>query len=69
MPDQYCIQGCTHGKGNFLLKILYTQNDDIQGTIQWLEEERTVNFRSFLELTALLYEAVGLIESPPVSHP
>ncbi len=69
MPNHYCIKGHRQGKGNFLLKILYTQNGDIQGTIQWLEEERTVNFRSFLELTTLLCEAVGLIDGPPVSHP
>ena len=45
-------------KGNFLLKIRYTQNNDIQGTIQWLEQEKSLNFRSFMELTSILRDAV-----------
>jgi hypothetical protein len=64
--DKILRQG--KSKGNFLLKILYTQNNDIQGTILWLEEEKTVNFRSFLELTTLLSEAVGLLDDGPLFH-
>ncbi len=60
--------GFKRGKGNFLLKILYTQNNDIQGTLQWLEEERTVNFRSSMELIYLLSEAVGLMDDSPDFH-
>jgi hypothetical protein len=62
MSKRSQVKGPKPDKGNFLLKVLYTQNNDIQGTILWLEEEKTVNFRSFLELTTLLSEAVGLLE-------
>ncbi|NLO98604.1 MAG: hypothetical protein GX091_11170 [Peptococcaceae bacterium] len=62
--DQYKSLGT--GKGNFLIKILYTQNNDIQGTIQWLDEEMTSNFRSALELINLLSEAVSLMDDSPI---
>ena len=68
MPKHSQVKGPRQNKGNFLLKILYTQNNDIQGTILWLEEEKTVNFRSFLELTTLLSEAVGLMDDGSVFH-
>jgi hypothetical protein len=60
------IKEFRHEKGNFLLKIYYTQKNDIQGQLQWLEEEKTVNFRSFMELTMLLSEAIGLMDDGPV---
>ncbi len=44
---------------NFLLKIKYNQNHDIQGTIQWLDQKKTVVFRSLMELILLLQEATS----------
>jgi hypothetical protein len=47
-------KGCT-----FLIKIMYTQNSSAQGQIHWIEEERVLSFRSFMELFYLMGEAVG----------
>jgi len=44
---------------SFILKIKYNQNHSIQGTIQWLEQKKTTNFRSLMELIMLLHEAVS----------
>lgn len=44
--------------GSFLVRILDTQNATWQGTVIWTEEDRTVSFRSALELIRLLDSAV-----------
>lgn len=50
----------THPKGasTFLIRIHFKQNTNWQGTIQWLESNQTIPFRSVLELVFLLNEAV-----------
>lgn len=42
---------------SFLLRIKYNQNHTIQGSIQWIENKKTVCFRSLMELIILLKEA------------
>lgn len=42
----------------FLIKIMYTQHTSAQGNVQWIEEEKTLSFRSFMELIHLLEEAL-----------
>jgi hypothetical protein len=42
----------------FLVKILYTQHNSIQGTVQWIDQEETVCFRSLLELIILMEDAL-----------
>ena len=37
----------------------YNQNHSIQGTIQWLEQKKTIYFRSLMELVLLLQEAAS----------
>ncbi|MDD4295966.1 MAG: hypothetical protein PHC69_03300 [Ruminiclostridium sp.] len=44
---------------SFLIKIKYNQNHSLQGTIQWLEQKRTIYFRSLMELVLLLQEAAS----------
>lgn len=46
------------GGSSFLVRIYFKQHADWQGTIQWLETNKTVSFRSVLELISLLNEAV-----------
>lgn len=46
------------GGSTFLIRIHFKQNANWQGTIQWLEQDKTVPFRSVLELMYLLNEAV-----------
>lgn len=45
-------------KGTFIVKILNTQNSTWQGTVTWVEQRRTQNFRSALELLKLIDGAV-----------
>jgi hypothetical protein len=42
----------------FVLKIKYNQNHSMQGSIQWVEKKKTVNFRSMMELILLLSESM-----------
>ena len=42
----------------FVLKIRYQQNHSVQGSIQWIEQEKIVSFRSVMELLLLLNEAL-----------
>jgi hypothetical protein len=46
------------GGSTFLVRIYFKQHANWQGTIQWLETNKTVPFRSVLELISLLNEAV-----------
>ncbi len=43
---------------SFLIKIKYQQNNSIQGTIHWLEENKIVNFRSMMEMMMLITENI-----------
>ncbi|GLI50021.1 hypothetical protein TSYNTROOL_01070 [Tepidanaerobacter syntrophicus] len=42
----------------FVIKVLYCENASVQGYIQWLEDEKTVPFRSLMELIHLMEEAL-----------
>jgi len=42
----------------FIVKVKYNQNYSLQGSVQWVEQGRLVNFRSEMELLSLLNEAV-----------
>jgi hypothetical protein len=44
---------------SFLVKIKYSENNTIQGSIHWLEKKKIVNFRSMMELMMLLSESVS----------
>ncbi len=46
------------GGSSFLVRIQFKQNASWQGTVQWLEEKKTCNFRSLLELLMLIQEAL-----------
>lgn len=45
-------------KGNFVVRILHTQNATWQGTITWTDGKRTEAFRSALELIRLIDSVV-----------
>ncbi|HPT35908.1 MAG TPA: hypothetical protein PK309_05170, partial [Bacillota bacterium] len=42
----------------FLVKVLYTQRITVQGILHWVEQGRSLPFRSFLEMVHLLGEAI-----------
>lgn len=46
------------GGSTFLVRIQFRQNATWQGTIQWLEQKKTVPFRSMLEMITLIQEAL-----------
>lgn len=46
--------GSERNNGTFLVKILNKQNSTWQGSITWMEEQKTQNFRSALELIKLI---------------
>lgn len=49
----------TEYKGqSFLIKIKSTQHHTWQGTVQWIEKNETIPFRSALELLRLLDSAI-----------
>ena len=49
-----------NGKTTFILKVLYRQNATWQGNIQWVEGNKTRNFRSDLEMLKLMDDAVRM---------
>ena len=51
------------GGSSYLIRIQRTENHTWQGTIQWLEGNKTLHFRSFLELIYLLQEAQQILPS------
>lgn len=50
--------GNERSNGTFLVKILNKQNSTWQGSITWMEEQKTQNFRSALELIKLIDEVL-----------
>lgn len=52
-------QAVKKGKCSFLINIRDTQNATWQGSITWVEGQRTEYFRSVLELLRLMDSAVG----------
>ena len=46
--------GSERETGTFIVKILDRKNSTWQGTINWVEEQQTQNFRSALELLKLI---------------
>lgn len=42
----------------FIVKVKYNQNYSLQGSVQWVEQKKLVNFRSEMELLSLLIEAI-----------
>ena len=46
-------------KRTFIVKVEFSQNSTWQGRVVWAEENRTVRFRSALELVKLMDEAIS----------
>lgn len=42
------------GSSTFLVKVIFTRNASMQGYVQWIEREKTLPFRSCLELFHLI---------------
>ena len=50
---------CPQGKAKFVVHVQFRQNATWQGTIQWVEKNKTQRFRSTLEMLKLMDEVLG----------
>lgn len=48
------VNGSERPQGTFVIKILNKQHSTWQGSVTWVEEQRTQNFRSALELLKMI---------------
>ncbi len=54
-----------HGDiGTFIVRVKHRQNSSWQGRITWMEEDKTVQFRSVWEMIKLIESAVDLVSEP-----
>ena len=54
-----------HGDiGTFIVRVQHRQNSSWQGRITWMEEDRTLQFRSVWEMIKLIESAVDRVSSP-----
>lgn len=51
------------GKATFVIKVLFRQNATWQGKIQWVEGNKTQNFRSDLEMLKLMNDALIITDN------
>lgn len=52
-----------HGDlGTFIIRVQHRQNSSWQGRVTWLEEDKTLNFRSTWELLKLVEDAVDSMD-------
>ena len=49
----------TKNKKTFIVKVEYSQNTTWQGQVVWAEKNKSVRFRSALELIKLMDEAIS----------
>ena len=54
-----------HGDiGTFIVRVQHRQNSSWQGRITWMEEDRTIQFRSVWEMIKLIESAVDSVSTP-----
>ena len=54
-----------HGDiGTFIVRVQHRQNSSWQGRITWMEQNKTVNFRSVWEMVKLIEDAVDTVSVP-----
>ena len=46
----------------FMVKIIYSKNQTVQGYLHWLEAEKSIPFRSFMEMVILISDAMESCE-------
>ena len=51
--------------GSFVIRIQHRQNSSWQGQITWIDQNRTVNFRSAWEMMKLIDEALEMTAPQP----
>ena len=59
-----------HGEiGTFIVRVQHRQNSSWQGRITWMEEDKTVQFRSVWEMIKLIESAVNSVSEPEEEEP
>lgn len=54
-----------HGDiGTFIIRVQHRQNSSWQGRITWMEEDKTICFRSIWEMIKLIENAVDTVSAP-----
>ena len=63
MSDEVLLS--KHGDiGTFIVRVQHRQNSSWQGRITWMEEDRTIQFRSVWEMIKLIESAVDQVSEP-----
>ena len=63
MSDQSLLS--KHGDlGTFIVRVQHRQNSSWQGRITWMEQDKTINFRSVWEMVKLIESAVETTDKP-----
>ena len=58
-----------HGDiGTFIVRVQHRQNSTWQGRVTWMEENKTVQFRSVWEMIKLIESAVDQVSQPDTSE-
>lgn len=58
MSDEKLLE--KHGElGSFVIRVQHRQNSSWQGSITWMDENKTMNFRSIWEMIKLMEDAVN----------
>lgn len=59
-----------HGElGTFLIHVQHRQNSSWQGRITWVDQKKTVYFRSALEMIKLVSDALGSVSEEDAAEP
>ena len=59
-----------HGDiGTFIVRVQHRQNNSWQGRLTWMEEDKTVQFRSVWEMIKLIESAVDTVSPPEEEEP
>lgn len=62
MSDEQLLQ--RHGDiGTFIIRVQHRQNSSWQGRITWMEEDKTVQFRSVWEMVKLIENAMDTVSA------
>lgn len=63
MKDEQVLS--KHGElGTFIVRVQHRQNSSWQGRLTWVEEDKTINFRSIWEMIKLIESAVDTVSEP-----
>ena len=67
MTDEELLK--KHGElGSFVIRVQHRQNSSWQGRLTWMDEDKTVYFRSIWEMIKLIDDALNTVSEPEDSQ-